>query len=155
MTDPSVVAAAVAKAIENTDAFVVDITVSPDNDIVVELDSPTGVDLDFCAEASRAIEAALDRDAEDFSLEVGSASLTAPFRVKQQYDKHLGDRIEVVLNDDPHKLRGTLERVGDEDFDLAVTSKVKEPGMKRPEVRTQVLTIPYGRVRTASYLIEF
>ncbi|MDE6466847.1 MAG: ribosome assembly cofactor RimP, partial [Duncaniella sp.] len=72
MIDKQEVAGLVAKAIENTDAYVVELTVSADNDIVVELDSPTGVDLDFCTEVSRSINDALDRDKEDYSLEVGT-----------------------------------------------------------------------------------
>ena len=84
MIDKHDVEAVVARAIEGTDAFVVDLTVSGDNDIVVELDSPTGVDLDFCTEVSRAINEALDRDVEDYSLEVGTASLSAPFRVPRK-----------------------------------------------------------------------
>jgi len=79
MIDKHEVEAAVAKAIEGTDAFVVSLTVSADNDIVVELDSQTGLDLDFCTEVSRKVNEALDRDVEDYSLEVGTASLSAPF----------------------------------------------------------------------------
>ena len=99
MIDKQKVEALVEQAIENTDAYIVDLTVSGDNDIVVEIDSPTGVDLDFCAEVSRKLNDALDRDVEDYSLEVGSASLSAPFKVRQQYEKHLGDDVDVLTRD--------------------------------------------------------
>ena len=59
--------------LENTDYFIVDVSVSQSNDIVVEIDHPEAVDLDFCIELNRAIENAFPRDDEDYSLEVGSA----------------------------------------------------------------------------------
>lgn len=55
-----------------TDLFLVDISVSPGNDITVEIDSASGVDIDACAAITRAVEAVFDRDAEDYSLEVGA-----------------------------------------------------------------------------------
>ena len=64
MIEKQKIAELVEQAIENTDACVVDITVSGDNDIVVELDSLTGVDLDFCAEVNRRLNEALDREVE-------------------------------------------------------------------------------------------
>lgn len=87
MIDKNEVRRLVEEAIAGTDAFVVDITVSAANDIVVELDSATGIDLDFCADLNRSLNEKLDREAEDYSLEVGTASLTAPFKVKGQYEK--------------------------------------------------------------------
>ena len=71
MIDKQIITNLVEEAIAHTDAFVVDITVSAANDIVVELDSLTGIDLDFCAEVNRKLNEALDRDDEDYSLEVG------------------------------------------------------------------------------------
>ncbi|MDE5785817.1 MAG: ribosome assembly cofactor RimP, partial [Duncaniella sp.] len=131
MIDKQQVAAVVDKAIEGTDAFVVDITVSAQNDIVVELDSPTGVDLDFCAEVSDKINSALDRDKEDYSLEVGSSSLTAPFKVAGQWEKNIGNQIEVFTKDGK-KTVGTLASWSPEKFVLKVTRKVKDPDKKRP-----------------------
>ena len=62
MIEKEKIAELVDRAIENTDAYVVDITVSGDNDIVVELDSATGVDLDFCSDVNRKLNESLDRD---------------------------------------------------------------------------------------------
>ena len=78
MIDKNLLRESVEKAIEGTDLFIVGITVSAQNNIVVELDSPGSLDIDTCAAVTRAIEKDFDRDVEDYDLEVGSAGLTAP-----------------------------------------------------------------------------
>lgn len=135
MIDKAQLKDVVLKAIDGTGAFLVDIQVSPDNEIVVDVDSQHGVDLDFCADLTRKIEAAFDRDKEDYSLEVGSAGVTAPFKVAEQYTKNLGNEVE-VLTKDGRKLHGTLTAVdGDTgSFTIEIPTKVKEPGAKRPTV---------------------
>ena len=71
MIDKELLKASVEKAIEGTDLFIVDIKVSPQNEIVVELDSPGSIDIDTCAAVTRAIEKEFDRDVEDYELEEG------------------------------------------------------------------------------------
>lgn len=154
MLDKKEIISLVEKAVEGTDAFIVSVSVSVANDIVVELDSPTGIDLDFCAEVTRAINDALDRDVEDYSLEVGSASLTAPFKVRGQYEKHLGDDVE-LLTRDGRKLRGVLAAVGDDDFTVEITRKVKEEGKKRPVMVAQPETFAYDQVKEVRYALSF
>ncbi len=99
MIDKNTIESLVNKAVEGTDAFIVDISVNPENDIIVELDSPTGVDLDFCAEVSEMINGSLDRDKEDYSLEVGSASLTAPFKVAGEWQPNIGNTIRAATRE--------------------------------------------------------
>ena len=84
MIDRKELTETVAEAIQMTDAFIVEIRVTPDNMINVEIDSPTGLDIDTCVAVTRAIEARFDRDVEDYELEVGSAGLTSPFKVRGQ-----------------------------------------------------------------------
>ena len=60
--------------------FLVDVTITPDNSIVVEIDQAEGVWIDDCVDLSRFIESALDRDVEDYELEVGSAGIGQPFK---------------------------------------------------------------------------
>ena len=154
MIDKQEVVALVEQAIENTDAFLVELTVSADNDIVVELDSPTGVELDFCAEVSRKLNEALDRDKEDYSLEVGTASLSAPFKVRQQYEKHIGDSVD-ILTADGRKLTGVLTAVGPSDFTVEITRKVKEPGEKRPRMMAVPETFSMADCRQVTYHFDF
>lgn len=154
MIDKNEVRRLVEEAIAGTDAFVVDVTVSAANDIVVELDSATGIDLDFCADLNRSLNEKLDRDAEDYSLEVGTASLTAPFKVNGQYEKNLGNEVE-VLTRDGRKFKGILTGVTDSDFTVEVTRKVKEPGAKRPVMVAEPLVIPMEQAKQVCYVIDF
>lgn len=154
MIDKKALEKFVDSRLAETDCFLVDVKVSAANDIEVEIDSFENVDLDFCCELSRAIESAFPRDEEDYSLMVGSAGLTAPFKVKQQYEKNVGSKIE-VLTADGRKLKGVLDDVDDEGFTLGVETKVKEPGMKRPEIRTVQHRFLYTEVKRACALIEF
>ncbi len=78
MIDKQKLTDTVLQAIEGTDTFLVDVRVSPANEIVVEIDSAEGVDIDTCAALTRRIEQEFDRDTEDYELEVGSAGLTSP-----------------------------------------------------------------------------
>ena len=154
MIDKELLRQSVERAIEGTDIFIVDIRVSADNNIVVELDSPESLDIDTCAAVSRAIEKDFDRDAEDYELEVGSAGLTAPFRVRGQYLKNVGNDIE-VLTRDGRKLQGVLTAVDDDTFTFEYPVKVKEPGAKRPVTRMQSETMPMADAKMVRYLISF
>ncbi len=136
MIDKDLLKKTVLDALQGTGAFLVDITVSPSNDIVVEIDSNEGVDIDLCSEVTHRIEAEFDRDKEDYSLEVGSAGLTAPFKVVEQYTKNLGKDVE-ALTRDGRKIHGVLAAVDADtsSFTIEVPTKVKEPGAKRPVVK--------------------
>ena len=140
MIDKELLAKTVEEALAGTDMFVVDIRVSASNDITVELDSSDGMDIDTCADITRHIESVFDRDIEDYSLEVGSAGLTAPFKVRGQYVKNIGNDVE-ILTSDGRKLRGVLAAVGPESetaditFTVEIPVKVKEEGAKRPVVK--------------------
>lgn len=154
MIDKALIEQIVADGLRGTDMFPVEITVSPDNRIVVEVDSMTAVDIDSCAALNRAIEQALDRDKEDFELEVGSAGLTAPFKVKQQFDKNIGNEVE-VLTRDGRKFSGTLVETTEEGFTVEVPRKVKHEGAKRPVIEQQPETLAYGDAKTVKYVINF
>ena len=154
MIDKARLTEVVEDAIKGTDMFLVDITVSADNRIVVELDSETGMDIDACAAVTRRIESEFDRDAEDYELEVGSAGLTSPFKVKAQYMKNLGNEIEVVTRDG-RKLQGTLASVGADDFTVEDPTKVRHEGAKRPVIEQVPSVIAFDNVKTAKYVINF
>ncbi len=142
------------EAIQGTGLFLVDLTVSPANAIVVEVDSAKGVDIDSCAALTRAIEARFDRDVEDYELEVGSAGLTAPFKVRAQYEKNIGNEVE-VLTRDGRKFSGILTEVADDAFTVAVTRKVKPEGAKRPVLVEEPERVAYTNARQVKYVINF
>lgn len=145
MIDRTLVTELASKALEGTGMYLVEVSVSPENDIVVELDSDGDMDVDACAAVSRSIGEALDSDAEDFSLEVGSAGITAPLKLTRQYLKNVGNEVE-VLTLDGRKLRGILAEAsaeGDTDtaFVLRRTEKVKEAGARKPVLREVDITL--------------
>lgn len=154
MIDKDALRTFIAGRLEDTPMFLVDLQVSADNRIEVVVDSFDPVSVDDCVALTRDIEAAFDRDKEDYELEVGSAGLTEPFKVRAQYEKNIGNPIE-VLTTDGRKLRGDLQEVGDADFVVSMEQKVKHPGEKRPVIETVVETIPYDKVKYAKYLLEF
>ncbi len=106
MIDKELIGGIVEKALEGTDNFLVEVKVTPDNSVTVEIDSMTGVDIDTCARLTREIESQVDREVEDYELEVGSAGLTSPLKVRRQYEKNIGNELE-VLTKDGRKLTGT------------------------------------------------
>lgn len=154
MIDKNLIEKIVTERLVQTDCFLVEITVSPANEIVVEIDSETGVDVDFCAELSRAIEAQLDRDVEDFSLEVGSAGITSPFKVLAQYQKNVGNEVE-LLTKDGRKLTGILSRAEVENFDVEIKKMVKPEGAKRKVEQTEMLTLGYDDVKFVRPTLDF
>ena len=154
MIDKQQLTQTVEQAIEGTSIFIVDIKINPGNAIVVEIDSPESIDIDTCAKITLQIEATFDRDVEDYELEVGSAGLTAPFKVKGQYLKNIGNEVE-VLTSDGRKLQGVLTAVSDNDFTIEVAKKVKEPGAKRPTLVMEPTTIEMSSTKSVKYLINF
>ncbi len=144
----------VEEGLQGTDYFVVDVTVQPGNTIVVEIDNREGVDIDRCVELSRFIESKLDRDTEDFELEVGSAGLTSPFKVLEQYRKNIGNEVE-VLTKGGVKLSGVLKDAGEERFTVTITKKVKPENAKRKIEVEEDLTFAYDEVKYTKYLIRF
>ena len=156
MIDQNLLTRTVSEAIEDTDLFLVDIKITPTNEITVTVDSTQGVDIEQCLAITRRIEEVFDRDVEDYELEVGSAGLTSPFKVKGQYDKNIGNPVEVITRQGK-KLHGTLSAVAD-DFStctVTVTKKVKEEGQKKPKMVDTEETIPITDIKSIVYEIKF
>ena len=129
--------------------------VSAQNEILVEVDKMEGVDVDFCAELNHYLVEQLDaQGVEDYSLEVGSVSLTAPFVAKMQYQKHLGHDVE-VLAADGKKYRGVLVSVDEATFALEAEVMVQVEGKKRKQKEIQTLTFAYDAVKYTKYDLKF
>lgn len=134
--------------------FLVDVAVSADNCISVEIDHAEGVWIDDCVSLSKHIESNLDREEEDFELEVGSAGIGQPFKVLQQYVNHIGMDVEVLKNDGL-KLMGVLKDADDEHFTITISKKVKLEGEKRPKMVDEDVTFAYNEIKYTKYLINF
>lgn len=154
MIDKSVVKQLVEQWLTDKEYFLVDVEASPDSRIVVEIDHADGVWIEDCVELSRFIEEHLNRDEEDYELEVGSAGLGQPFKVPQQYINFIGKEVE-VLDKDGKKYKGTLKSVDGNDFVVTVNEKVKVEGKKRPVLQDVDHNFKMDGVKYTKYLIQF
>lgn len=154
MLDKAEVTRVIEQAIEGSDLFVVQVTITRDNIITVDLDSDSSVDIDQCIMVNDAVLAAFDRDVEDYELTVGSNGISSPLLVRRQYDKNIGQEVE-VLTRDGRKLKGVLTQVDDEGFTIEVLTKVKVEGKKRPAQMMMPERITYDNAKQTKCVITF
>ncbi len=162
MIDKELLTHTITQALEGTDLYLVELRISAGNEINVEIDSDSTVDIDKCVALTRRIEEVFDRDTEDYELEVGSAGLTSPLKVLRQYEKNIGNEM-VVLTRDGRKLHGVLSSARSSDptdpravdFTLTVQTKVKEPGAKRPVMRADEIELTSGGCKSVVYDLKF
>ena len=134
--------------------YLVDINVTKDNHISVEIDHFEGVSIDFCVELTREIESGIDRETEDYELQVSSAGLTEPFKVLKQYQKNTGNEVE-VLTKEGKKITGILTAADAEKISLQIEKQIKPEGAKRKITLSEDLEIPYENIKTTKYIIRF
>jgi len=154
MINKETVKAFVNEWLQDKEYFLVDVEVTPDDRIVVEIDHKDGVWIEDCAELSRYIEDRLNRDEEDYELEVGSAGLGQPFKVIQQYINCIGQDVE-VLQKDGKKVSGILKSVDEPEFVVTVKEKKKLEGQKRPQIVETDYTFNTNEVKYTKYLLNF
>ncbi len=124
----------IGNKLEEDGFFLVDVNVKPGNRIEVLIDSYNGVPIAYCVEISRLIEHSFDRETEDFEMEVSSAGIGQPFKVKEQYLKTSGRPVELLTNDGII-LKGVLEEVGEEGFMIKEEKMIKPEGKKKKELQ--------------------
>lgn len=136
------------------DLYLVDLKISPGDDITVILDGDEGLSLQDCLDASRAIEFNLDREEHDFSLQVMSPGLSEPLKLPRQFKKNMGREIEVLLNSD-EKIQGEVVAV-DEDK-VTVVLRYRRPKLigKGKEDVVENKEIPYAEIKKALVVIKF
>jgi ribosome maturation factor RimP len=170
MVDLQDIIRAVNEELADGNLFVVDVKMSPGDEIEVYIDSDgtgadgrtRGVSVEDCIRLSRAIENRFDRDEDDFSLTVSSAGIGQPLRTMRQYRKLVGRQVEVVLTGGA-KFTATLEGVeagaGDGtdggSITLSYPEKQKIEGQKRPQTVTVTKTFPLSDVKTTKEYIDF
>ena len=140
--------------LEGKDYFLVEVDVTPDDRIVVEIDHADGVWIEDCVQLSRFIEDHLDREEEDYELEVGSAGIGQPFKVEQQYINCIGKQVE-TLSADGKKLKGILKSVDGREFTITTQEKQKVEGKKRPVLVDVDRTFSMDEVKYCKYVIDF
>lgn len=140
--------------LDGSDNYLVDVIINPGNNISIEIDNFKGVNIDDCVELSRYIESKLDRDEEDFELTVGSVGLTAPFKTLRQYEKNIGNELE-VLTKKGEKLYGVLKSADEETFTISVAKKIKLEGAKRKTEVIEDLQFKYNEIKHTKYQLRF
>ncbi len=111
--------------LEGTDRFAVSVAVRSDNRIRIFIDSDTHVLIEHCIELSKFIESQLDRETEDFELNVSSSGLDQPYKLSRQYIKNIGREVSVLLKDNS-KIEGTLTAADDKEFSVNAVTKIKK-----------------------------
>jgi len=139
--------------LKGTEYELVTLEISAGNDILVEVDRLAGVDVDFCAELNRFLVEKLDAVDPDYSLEVGSVSLTDPFKTKMQFEKNLGHEVEALV--EGKKYRGQLVSVDEETFSVDCEEKVSVEGKKRKETQVVTHTWRYNEPKYVKYDLKF
>lgn len=134
--------------------FIVDVSVSASNDILVYVDSLSGMTIKQCISISRNVEHNLDREEEDFALQVSSPGLNRRFKVRQQYVKYTGKQIEVQTNEDLI-LEGLLKQSDDDGIVLETSTREKVEGHKKKQLVVKEYNFKYDEIKSAKAVISF
>lgn len=144
----------ISEKIAGTDYYILTVDVKPGNAIVVELESMGNVSIADCVDISRAIEHNLDREVEDFSLQVTSPGIDKPLRDFRQYIKNVGRKLRLLLSD-AREMEGELVEADQEKIVLKAISKERVEGKKK-RVHVETLhEIPYSQIKQARVKISF
>ncbi|MEN8765753.1 MAG: ribosome assembly cofactor RimP [Wenyingzhuangia sp.] len=138
---------------EHEELFLVSLTIGAENKISIVIDGDKGVPLRECIRVSRAVEAQLDREEEDFSIDVSTPDISKPITLKRQYVKNLGRTLNVITEDD--KYEGTLDEVTDDH--IVLSWKAREPkaiGKGKVTVQKSV-TLTYTEIKETKVKILF
>ena len=138
---------------EHPTLFLIELSINSANKISVTLDGDNGVTLQDCIDISRAIEHNLDREEEDFSLEVASAGATTPLQLPRQYKKNMGRILNVKTGTET--IEATLADATDEAITLEWAAREAKQVGKGKETVQKRAEIPYGDIKEAVVVIKF
>lgn len=146
---------AIGEEIVARGCFLVDVTVSKDNDIVLTVESESGtIELDDCVSLSRYFETKFDREVEDYSLTVSSAGLDQPFKVLKQFVKAIGTKVEVSLKGG-RKMVAELVEADEEGVSLKYSVKEAVEGKKKKELVEHLDRFTMDQINSVRPYIEF
>jgi ribosome maturation factor RimP len=144
----------VEEKIAGTDIFLVDVKVSSANLIQVEIDSENGISVSDCVEVSRHVEFSLDREKEDFELQVSSPGVGQPLKKFRQYKKNIGRNAEVLL-EDGIKHTGKLVSCQENEIALEEEVKIKDEKTKKKKTIRQIIKIPLNKIKETKITVSF
>jgi len=140
--------------LKHSESYLVNAEIKPGNVIIVEIDNDRSVGVDECVALNKFIESRLDRDQEDYELEVGSYGICQPFKMPRQYCKYIGKDVEVLTKTGIKQI-GVLKSVAEEGILLAVEKQVKPEGAKRKITIEEDLSYSYNELKYTKYHIRF
>ncbi|NOU19108.1 MAG: ribosome assembly cofactor RimP [Bacteroidales bacterium] len=140
--------------IDEEDLFQVEVSVNSSNKISVFIDGDKGVTIDQCMALSRFIEQNLNRDEEDYELDVSSAGLDLPLKVQRQYIKNIGRSVAIILRNG-QKLTGKLVNANDDGINLEVEKNVVLEGKKRKQQITEIMPLKYSDIKSTKIVVSF
>ena len=138
---------------EKPSLFLVDLTVTETFKVIVTLDGDNGVNLQDCIDISRAIDNNLDREEQDYALEVASAGVSTPLKMVRQYRKNIGRTLKVKTTTE--SIEAVLEQVSDESIVLSWTAREPKEIGKGKETVEHKREIPYSDIKEAIVTIIF
>lgn len=138
---------------DRTDLFLIECTISSDHHIRILLDGDQGVNLKTCIEISWSIEHNLDRETEDFSLEVASAGVGNPLQNRRQYTKNIGRKLRVERDSEP-TLEGVLTAATETDFTLEWKQREPKPVGKGKQTVIKKEILSYQEIKSAKVLVN-
>ena len=152
--DQELVRKLVDEAIEENDSlFLIDLGFLPNNKIKVIVDGDQGISLKECVRISRHVEHNLDREEEDFALEVTSPDITQPLVVERQYQKNISRVLKVKTEEG--EVEGTLISANEEGISLQWKAREPKPVGKGKVTVEKNATIAYENIREAKVKITF
>lgn len=134
--------------------FIVDLKVSVSNQINILADSFEGITINECVEISRFIEHKLDRDNEDFELQVSSPGIDTPLKLPVQFQKNVGRTLKVVTNEGV-QYEGELTRIENNILTIVFQEKVLPEGKKRKKWVSCSKEIDINNIKNAKVVISF
>ena len=138
---------------EKPSLFLVDLTITDAFKVMVTLDGDNGVNLQDCIDISRAIDNNLDREEQDYSLEVASAGVSTPLKLVRQYKKNIGRTLKVKTTNET--IEAVLEQVSDESIVLSWTAREPKKIGKGKETVEHKREVPYSEIKEAIVTIIF
>ena len=139
--------------VEKPKLFLIDFVVGPLNRIEITIDGDEGVVVDDCIELSRAIEHNLDRDEEDFSLQVMSAGITEGLKHQRQYAKNVGRTLEVTTKE--KKIEGELIAATADNFTIEWKAREPKPVGKGKVTVVKTAVVAFEDVVKANVVVKF
>ena len=138
---------------ENSSLFLIDFTIGSDNSIRITLDGDQGVSLEKCMQVSRKIEHNLDREENDFSLEVSSCGVGSSLTLARQFKNNINRKLE-VLDEEDHRFQGQLIEATDESFTLSWKAREPKPIGKGKVTVTKTREFKYGAYKNAKVIVS-